>query len=893
MIRATLFLLLFGCARLAVAAPGQILSITVLPNGREADVVTEGFQPLASYQMGYTGVNRPTAATPSITVTSPGYTGITPVTKTRTVYLQGVARKVYPDIDVKNESTANGNLVTRYVLSDYLYSEDRAAGNSRLSAPAGWVTNTAGAGQQSLSISGLVVTNNSTQVYQPAIGNWAGMVEWERLTGPTFRLRCWGFQGDAENGQPLAAVRGIITDGTHTESAVTTQMVIDPAQPDELPTPEWIIDVPSTTLTQGAECTANIEFYPMYGTAKTVVSSSAGPAGPTPLLGPVKFLCDKNGTYERSLAVVNPAAPDDASGKVVNMADYATVALAEAAATPFKTMGKAAHEIAAYNLAHYSRNDAGAGEIHRMAGRYAWLGFSGTFGDTPKCRIIIKNCTGVTRDQVIIDSQSGSGDISDRISVEDCVIATDANNMFTHIGDIVFKRCKFDAGGILLNSENAVFSFIQCEIPRLTQGIRSPSVYNCVPKLVRGCNLDGFDGGIMTYTVAGNRGSRMGKTRIFDSLTGQLSPPSRAVIFNNRFLGLSADGSSPVQLGNNAGNTAGLAFIQNVVEAVTASDRNHPTAGLAAFGTSDFSYSNYIIWNNTLVGNRCFVGYNDAGTVFYSREFFDMENNYWGRWATKQDEVVPGNPNRTGGWSIQNSVKRRGDYAAQAYFSLPGNFYAEMNGVESWEPDEESEGFSGEAKFVSYKGALESGDNDVLAGAGGGDYHIAAGSPLIGLTSHYTIPFAQDGKPRTPGNNAAGAFVFSSPTNLEAWRLAAFGTAANTGNAADEADPDHDGVSNFIEFAMNLNPSQSTAPPVSAALAGGSIEYIYSRSKAALQDGLTFTVEWSSSPGTPPWSTAGVTETLLTDDGTTQQIKALVPTGNTTRRFVRLRVTAP
>jgi uncharacterized delta-60 repeat protein len=51
-----------------------------------------------------------------------------------------------------------------------------------------------------------------------------------------------------------------------------------------------------------------------------------------------------------------------------------------------------------------------------------------------------------------------------------------------------------------------------------------------------------------------------------------------------------------------------------------------------------------------------------------------------------------------------------------------------------------------------------------------------------------------------------------SPENpLVSWRRQYFNTAANTGDAADDADPDKDGITNFTEFAFGLNPVDRTS----------------------------------------------------------------------------------
>ncbi|MFM2166121.1 MAG: hypothetical protein RIS79_492, partial [Verrucomicrobiota bacterium] len=101
----------------------------------------------------------------------------------------------------------------------------------------------------------------------------------------------------------------------------------------------------------------------------------------------------------------------------------------------------------------------------------------------------------------------------------------------------------------------------------------------------------------------------------------------------------------------------------------------------------------------------------------------------------------------------------------------------------------------------------------------------------------------------------------------------------------DLADPDGDGVTNLLEYATARNPWSNDASPVGAAWLSGMLEFIYTRNKAATD--LSYTVEWSDDLAT--WSAAGVTQSVLTDSATTQEIKALVP-ATVGRRFVRLNV---
>ncbi len=128
-------------------------------------------------------------------------------------------------------------------------------------------------------------------------------------------------------------------------------------------------------------------------------------------------------------------------------------------------------------------------------------------------------------------------------------------------------------------------------------------------------------------------------------------------------------------------------------------------------------------------------------------------------------------------------------------------------------------------------------------------------------------------------------------SRAQAWRHRHFGTTANTGTAADDADFDGDGIPNLIEKACNLDPTKGNALPVTTAVKGASLEYTYTRSVAAVSAGNIFTVEWNDTLGTTGWCSAGVTEEVQSDDGTTQIVKALVPAGSSGHRFMRLKVT--
>ena len=135
--------------------------------------------------------------------------------------------------------------------------------------------------------------------------------------------------------------------------------------------------------------------------------------------------------------------------------------------------------------------------------------------------------------------------------------------------------------------------------------------------------------------------------------------------------------------------------------------------------------------------------------------------------------------------------------------------------------------------------------------------------------------------------------TLSALTAQEAWRLQHFGTTQDAGNAADNFDANGDGETNLMEFATGQTPHAATRATPSLVKNGSTLEFTYTRSNAALADGLLFTVEWSGTLAAGSWSNAGVSEQILSDNGTLQSVRASLAAGTAAKRFLRLRVTRP
>lgn len=143
------------------------------------------------------------------------------------------------------------------------------------------------------------------------------------------------------------------------------------------------------------------------------------------------------------------------------------------------------------------------------------------------------------------------------------------------------------------------------------------------------------------------------------------------------------------------------------------------------------------------------------------------------------------------------------------------------------------------------------------------------------------------------GQTATASVNVTVLTPVENWRQTQFGTTSNTGLFADTADKDNDGLSNLLEYACATNPNSNNPSPHSATRNGTVIDFLYTKNKSATD--VSYTVEWSDTLSALSWSTSGVSApAILSDNGTTQQIKVTVPAGTgVAKRFVHLKVTRP
>ena len=158
----------------------------------------------------------------------------------------------------------------------------------------------------------------------------------------------------------------------------------------------------------------------------------------------------------------------------------------------------------------------------------------------------------------------------------------------------------------------------------------------------------------------------------------------------------------------------------------------------------------------------------------------------------------------------------------------------------------------------------------------------------IFLTGLGSQPFTTHKQQKT-GDSATAD---TAPSGLSSGQnlLSAYATGttemSTDGDGTSISPPDSGGGGSFAPSTFAGESEAGDPPPEPSFI------FNYRRNKLALAD-IVFQVEWSDTLATNDWHTTGVTEIILSDDDSIQQVKATVPAGTAGRRFVRLKMTRP
>jgi hypothetical protein len=127
----------------------------------------------------------------------------------------------------------------------------------------------------------------------------------------------------------------------------------------------------------------------------------------------------------------------------------------------------------------------------------------------------------------------------------------------------------------------------------------------------------------------------------------------------------------------------------------------------------------------------------------------------------------------------------------------------------------------------------------------------------------------------------------------DTWETTHFGNADLGTNGANE-DPDHDGLMNLMEFALDTHPLQSGSSPLTHTLAtvAGGRHLQLDVPKNPLASALVYRAEVTSDLNGPWSSDVQTAVEIIQDDAARLIARDRTPVSSATRRFIRLRVTS-
>jgi len=740
-------------------ANGDISAIRIASaaahNGWVAEIDISGLSPGGTYALGLGTNNDPSTAKIVFTVTSSGYdaTGVLGTIQ-RTVYGTHQVRKPSPNQATNDES---GTVTVRVSLSDFVFTGDTLTAT----IASGFYTQ---GGTPTNSVSSFAVTNNSTLAHPKVIANWS-WPGWQKVSGPSFDVRCVAFHRSAINGKPVACVIFTATDQhSHSVSVTVAAATIDPLMGDYGEVSEYIATISTSTFTAGDQITVNFKAYPWVGNSGATLDTSDGVnSQPTPKYAPQFYVYD-GGTYGTSAAVVDSTFGSDTTGVAVDEKTFDSLSPPPA----FRTINKAVAAVNSRNNTVYGRNDA-AGSVHLKAGNHTWTGASNSISATVgKVWCTVQPLGSTPRASVIINAVSGTqGFAGTPVKVWNCSInvATGPVSLFTDITYMWMDQCTFVCNGTTAIYQTVLYYMTRNSIGAIAHDLTPFGGEVSNAALIRGNDLYGC-GGTPVWTTLGNTNSVIHQNIFSNEPVGGPTANTMPILAFNTMYRQDVSVEMACQIHNATAGIIGAAIVQNIFE-------NNSSGELELFITADASTSNpannVLMWHNTLVGGRINRGYNDTGSSSLLRTLWSEVGNMTEKEAIKSDTFPTADAARTGNWPVLYGVGRRGCLNVEATpLAASGQFQLEFDGISSYAPAKNggSNPITSATNPIAFSGLLgRLAWNGGTANVGGGDYRIQPHSLLRNLipSGGAVLPYDIFGVPRkNDGTGAAGAYEFAT-----------------------------------------------------------------------------------------------------------------------------------
>ena len=151
-------------------------------------------------------------------------------------------------------------------------------------------------------------------------------------------------------------------------------------------------------------------------------------------------------------------------------------------------------------------------------------------------------------------------------------------------------------------------------------------------------------------------------------------------------------------------------------------------------------------------------------------------------------------------------------------------------------------------------------------------------------TTYYYVVASNNSLAQSADSAPVSATPAAITTALQDWRRLHFNTTADSGDAANSADPDPDGMANLLEYALGTDPTIGNPSPV---LLGRSGDFLTLGFTPVADASLSYVVE-ANNDLVGAWTVARNYGAFTTAAPVTYTDTA--PLGSTARRFLRLKV---
>ncbi len=719
---------------------GDILAVAIRPDGWSAEVTVKGLATGGTYDIGlgtdydYRPPHQPKFV---LQVSSPGYdSAASATTVSRTVYATLALRKPYPNDGQKDESASGSDVIIRLVLSEFVGSADTITAL----VFAGLYTQ-GGTASRGATIS---ATNGSTQGYGKVIGNWA----WPDMepVANTLTPRFVAFHRSGRDGKPVACVKFTAQDQSgHSATQVITAPTCETGFGDAQKVTEYVGSIDISSFTAGDIVTCNAVAYPLVGASSDILDTGDGAyTWPTAKYRPAKWR-KLGGAFVRKVAVVDSTNGNNATGAVIDFSSFNSGSPPASFLNIYAAMN-------AIRVALGNQDDIGGHLIYlRGNSGHAWAG--GAYTSTIVMSNLVLEIASFPGETATINSNASTnrGKSGFRVKFSGLINASTSSSDSVTGNDVLwYHGCTLSTAASNPWYAPKYIWLTQSTVSRC--GNTPFSTVNATPTLVRGNTFNtSASGAISCCTLIGNAISSSVAPRFWYS--GQTCEEPDGMIFAfNRDLTSSTSWSSALFQTAGSGNIGrGLAIVQNLVESLSATS---PLLQIAADQSTTDEINNVLIWQNTFVGQRQNLAYNDYnlnGIGPKHRRLWSLKGNIFSQCNHITDtDSHGGTPDglRTGGWPVFFGVGKEGciDLNPPAIGDLSGSLeYPGLMGKQG-------------ANSVGIVGQFVSDKSYVGAGGGGGDYHLQAGSPARDMIAGAPIPYDLEGNARNLTLDAAGVY---------------------------------------------------------------------------------------------------------------------------------------